>query len=141
MQLPIIFKVKTNSQSGINKVWKSHANEHSLITAIPNEFEGPGGGFSPEDLYALSLANCFLATFKVIAEKSRLNYESLIVETELQVDLDSNNQLMMKKIIFNVTIINPENKERALRLLDKTPSKCMILNSVLTEKQFIFQSN
>ena len=38
----------------------------ALVTTIPSEFEGPGGGYSPEDFYALALLNCFGATFKVI---------------------------------------------------------------------------
>ena len=74
VKYPMSFKAQAHSPAGIQSPWSSKAEampEKPLTLAIPPEFEGPGGGFSPEDLYLLALENCFVATFKVFAEKSR----------------------------------------------------------------------
>lgn len=132
MNYPVHFKVQAKSQGGIQHNWTSTATEAEIKTAIPPEFSGPGGGASPEDLYALSLGNCFLATFKVIAEKSKLNYELISVEVDLAVDYDEQKKLIMKSATLSAHLSRAENQDRALRLLQKTPDHCMILNSVKT---------
>jgi organic hydroperoxide reductase OsmC/OhrA len=90
IQYPLVFKVKSSAQAGIAAHWET--SSPSVATpvpmAIPPEFEGPGGGFSPEDIYGFALTNCFVATFKVIAEKSKLTYKTLHAEGTLTVDLD-----------------------------------------------------
>ena len=132
-----IFKIKTSSISGIQTSWTTAFPRQEFKMDIPKEFHGPGNYNSPEDLYAASLGNCFLATFKVIAEKSKLNYESIDVFVELLVDTDNESKKMvMKNADFKVVLYSPENTDRALRLLAKTPENCMILNSVKTQLSF-----
>ena len=127
MQSPIAFKVQAISKSGIDSNWESTAVDLSITTAIPPVFGGSSAGMSPEDLYALALANCYLATFKVIAAKSKLVFESINVEVELFVDKNENNQMVMKEANLMASLIGAENPERAMRLMDKTPENCMIL--------------
>ena len=90
MEFPMEFSVSSSSTSGIDTLWDTKFENKILKCAIPPCFEGPGNGASPEDLYALSLLNCFIATFKVFAEKSRLNYEKIEGSAKLIVDQDSN---------------------------------------------------
>lgn len=139
MDYPVHFKVKANSKSGINEIWNSAALQAEIRTAIPLEFGGIGGGASPEDFYALSLGNCFLATFKVIAAKSKLIYESIEVNVDLNVDYSDAKKLIMKSAMLNIALTGTDNTERALRLLQKTPEHCMILNSVKTELNYEFK--
>jgi organic hydroperoxide reductase OsmC/OhrA len=142
MTYPVHFKVKAHSKSSVEETWNSSAIQSELKTAIPPEFGGPGGGASPEDLYALSLGNCFLATFKVIAAKSKLIYDSIEVEVDLNVDFVDYNEkkkLLMKSAILSISLHQPENAERALRLMQKTPEHCMILNSVKTELTYEYK--
>lgn len=137
---PLSFKVSVRSQAGIQKTWETTAPTmaQSVPMAIPPEFEGPGGGFSPEDLYAFALSNCFVATFKVIAEKSKLEFSTLIVDAVLSVDRNESGVPWMKAIHFKVSLEGAADSERARRLLEKTSQSCMILNSVKTEKTFEF---
>ena len=143
---PLKFNVSSKSESGINQVWQSDsapqfANQtipYTSNVAIPAEFEGPGGGYSPEDFYALALMNCFIATFKVIAEKSRLEYKSIESKGSLIVDRGEGGAPWMKSFLAEVTLNGVVDKDRALRLLEKTSQSCMILNSVKTEKTFQF---
>lgn len=132
-----IFKIKTSSISGIQTSWNTIINHEQIVLDIPTDFHGPGKHISPEDLYAASLGNCFLATFKVIAEKSKLNFESIEVHVELTLDEDPLlKKMVMKKADFKIYLFSPENIDRANRLLAKTPENCMILNSVKTELNF-----
>jgi uncharacterized OsmC-like protein len=113
----------------------------SVPMAIPPEFEGPGGGYSPEDIYAFALMNCFIATFKVIAEKSKLVYEGLEASGTLTVDRGDTGAPWMKDFALRVELTGAADPERARRLLEKTSQSCMILNSVKTGKSFEFLVN
>ncbi|ASD64599.1 OsmC family protein [Bdellovibrio bacteriovorus] len=137
---PMFFKARAESLSGIQTPWDSKpmSVDAGLQMAIPAEFEGPGGGFSPEDLYVMALQNCFVATFKVFAEKSRLAYESLRVESELTVDRDEAGRPWMARCVFAVYLEGCVQIENAKRILARTSENCMILNSVKTEKVFEF---
>jgi uncharacterized OsmC-like protein len=143
IKYPLDFSVSTQSQSSISSVWSSEVgslSERRVATvAIPPEFEGPGGGYSPEDFYALALLNCFVATFKVIAEKSKLQYESIEGRGILQVDRNEKGIPWMKSFKMNFALVGAVDSERATRLLEKTSQSCMILNSVKTEKTFQFE--
>ena len=109
--------------------------------AIPPEFEGPGGGYSPEDIYAFALMNCFIATFKVISEKSKLSYQGIQASGTLTVDRNETGVPWMKEFSLKVEITGAEDPERTRRLLEKTSQSCMILNSVKTGKSFEFRVN
>jgi uncharacterized OsmC-like protein len=98
--------------------------------AIPPCFEGEGGGFSPEDIYAMSLLNCYLATFKVFAEKSKLNFDKIEGEANLKVDVGDDQAPWMSQVEININLHGPDNPERAQRILQKTAKNSMIINSV-----------
>lgn len=138
------FDVLSEANTGIQSTWKTgpiHENQAPvwMSGAIPPEFEGPGGGYSPEDFYALALANCFIATFKVIAEKSKLVYSQIKAQGQLTVDRDEKGVPWMKSFSLQVVLIGATDPERALRLLEKSSQSCMVLNSVKTEKTFDFK--
>ena len=141
IQYPLSFKVFSSSLPPISKTWTSeyypsHGDPVTSTVAIPPEFEGPGGGFSPEDFYALALLNCFVATFKVIAEKSKLQFQDLHCEGLLTVDRDEKGIPWMSSFHLKGHLAGVVDEDRARRLLEKTSQSCMILNSVKTVKTF-----
>ena len=140
MTYPMFFKVSAEAPSGIQTTWSSESIQYPQKTsvAIPPEFSGPGGGFSPEDIYAMALTNCFVATFKVFAEKSRLQFKDIKIQSTLSVDRNEKGQPWMAKVALNIELTGVTQKENAQRILEKTSQGCMILNSVLTEKSFEF---
>ena len=141
IQYPMSFKVSSEAKSGIAQNWETRAESmHAPIEmAIPPEFSGPGGGFSPEDIYAAALANCFVATFKVFAEKSRIGFEVLTVNATLTVDRNESGVPWMKSVHLAISLEQASDQDRARHLLEKTSQSCMILNSVKTEKTFEFR--
>lgn len=142
---PMQFLVSGSSSSGTQSNWTSSANtpngplKDEITLAIPPEFDGPGNGYSPEDLYALALQNCFIATFKVFAEKSRLNYKNIEAQSILTLDRNEKGQPWMAKIHIHISLKGAEQVENARRLLEKVSNSCMILNSVQTQKTFEFE--
>lgn len=141
--MPFRVQVRDNGEA----TWTSQAQPteassgvaDALPVAIPPGFQGPGGGYSPEDFFALSMANCFAATFRVIASKSSLTYRTLEVDCELEVDLGESKKPWMARCHLKVRLAGSSNGERALRLLEKVSGQCLIHQSVKTETRYSFE--
>ncbi len=139
---PLEFPVDSVMTSGIHSRWSTHtpSQEGAVICAIPAEFEGPGGGYSPEDFFAMAAANCFCATFKVIAEKSRVDFEGLSVTGRLTVDRDEGGRPWMKAMRIEVTVTaGKTDPGRIERVLEKTAQSCLVIHSLKTAVTFGFK--
>lgn len=136
IKYPILFHAKARSISGIQAPWEFESIGLHSACAIPSEFEGPGQALSPEDLFAQALTNCFIATFKVYAEKSRLDFELVSAQSELTVDLDENKRPVMKKCVLRVAISSNDKHDRIKLIAEKAFASGFILNSVKTELTF-----
>ncbi len=134
------FIVTAKAGPGIQNPWTaSLAGQPDLTLSIPPQFQGPGTGWSPEDLYAQALLNCLIATFKVFAEKSNLSFETLEGEAVLTTGKNEKNQLIMKAITLKAKITGASDKEKARMLLEKSSANCIIANSVDTEKTLVLE--
>lgn len=145
VQYPIQFHVSAKSEEGVDKAWRTGTEHTDRYTdaAIPPEFRGPGGGFSPEDLYALSLVNCYVATFKVLARGGQLDYEAIDVTGVLTVDRNEAGTPWMSKMEYRVDLRLPAGGDRAHaeQLLRRTAKNCLIHNSVRTQHLFDYHVN
>ncbi len=139
IKYPISFYANSQSNAGIQSLWTFESQSFENHCAIPPEFEGPGGALSPEDLFAQALTNCFVATFKVYAEKSKLLYSRISNKAELVVDVDENKRPMMKKCTLHVQISGCEKPDRIKVIAEKAFTSGFILNSVKTELTLILQ--
>jgi len=133
IKYPISFYTKAESLAGIQSQWTVESQSILGHCAVPPEFEGPGGAFSPEDLFAQALTSCFVATFKVYAEKSKLSFTQLKVKTELVADLNESKKPIMKKCILHISIAGCDSPERIKTLAEKAFNSGFIINSVKTE--------
>ncbi len=133
-QYPIEFKANTALTSGINNPWSTQSQGFPPLSLdIPQAFEGKGNGLSPEDLYLLAITNCFAATFKYAAEKSKLAFDKMEIDSTLEVNFNSEKKLVMDKVILQISIFGINDRGRAERLLAKIEGQCLILNSVQTQ--------
>ncbi len=130
---PIIFEGSAEASQGMKTNWEVEASGFKEMCAVPVEFEGQGGSFSPEDFFLLALENCFVATFKVFSEYSKLTFEKLKINSKLVVDKDPAGSPMMSKIDFDITLTGVSDEKRALLLVKKTLENGFILRSVKTE--------
>ena len=129
---PMAFETEVNTSHGTRAVWQAKSAGRDLNVSIPPEFAGPGGAFSPEDLYAQALTNCFLATFKVLAENSKVTFEHISVKGKLLVDLSEQKKPCMHSCHLRIGIKAPSDEGKAKRLIDKAMQSGFILNSVKT---------
>ena len=132
IQYPIVFTTRVSTSAGSGRAWKSASQSGQTFCAIPPEFDGPGGAFSPEDFFAQAITNCFVATFQVMAEKSRVKFERLEVDGRLIVDRDELKHPCMKDFHFEIKIYGVDQPERINTLVKKTMESGFILNSVKT---------
>ncbi len=139
MKYPMNFKAQSQASNGTGGTWEIKSYESQAKCAIPPEFGGPGGAFSPEDLFAQALTNCFVATFKVYAQASRVEFQSVDASSDLVVDLNEAGKPVMKKLVLNVQIQGTKQSDRAKTLAEKAFASGFILNSVKTELEFNLQ--
>ena len=132
IQYPITFETKTVSDAAMRSTWEVSSGEQTTTCCIPPEFAGPGGGFSPEDLFAQALTNCFLATFKVICENSKVTVAQVEVAGRLTVDKNESRQPVMKAFHFTIRLHGASHPDRAKSIAKKAIESGFILNSVKT---------
>jgi organic hydroperoxide reductase OsmC/OhrA len=133
---PMVFPAFSEATFGIKTPWHTQSGPFRSQVAVPKEFEGDSLGLSPEDLFGQALVNCFIGTFKVYAEKSKLQFETVFASIDLFVDLDdSTKQPVMKSAVLNAKISGASSAEKAKNLAEKAFRAGFILNSVKTSIQ------
>ena len=102
-----------------------------IESAPPAEFGGPGNRWSPETLLTAALVDCFILSFKGIAQLSRFDWISLKARTVGTVDR-ADGKMRFTQFETHAELALPEgaDEERARRLLHKAESTCPISNSL-----------
>ena len=109
--------------------WTVDVNGEALPVSVPSSFGGEGQGTTPEHLYAASLLNCYVATFRVIANKSNIDIRRL--NAHISVELDTENEVPLQSARIDVNT-EPESKKMR-RVADKAKEHCYIHRSVQTD--------
>ena len=103
----------------------------AILSAPPTEFGGPGDRWSPETLLVAAVADCFILTFRAVAEMSRLAWVSLECDVSGTVDrVDRVTQFTDLGIRAHLRVPAGANKDRARRLLTKAEETCLVTNSL-----------
>lgn len=138
MNTPMQFPASAESKNGINVDWSAHASAGAsdLACGIPKEFGGPGTGLSPEDLFISALLNCYIATFKVIAQNSKIEFASIAGSGVLTLDKDANGETWFTEALLKLQVTGAANAERTQRLMERVSKQCMVINSVKTKVSF-----
>jgi organic hydroperoxide reductase OsmC/OhrA len=137
-KFPLHFEITASTEPGISTKWDSAANGLPNITcSIPAEFSGPGGAYSPEDLFGLALLNCLIGTFKVYCQKSNLSFTKLDAKSTIKMDIDATtNKMHISEIHTDFNIEGASNAEKVKAVLDKSIADCAISNSIKSGKNF-----
>mgnify|MGYP006433976217 CR=1 FL=1 len=137
-KFPIKFEVLSQSKEGVSSLWESRVNSLEPIKcSIPTDFNGPGGGYTPEDLFALSVLNCFIAMFKVHAEKSNLSFSEIKGSAVVTMDSDPNiNKISLTELNISIDILGAQDEAKAKELIDFCIENCPVGNSIKTGKIF-----
>ena len=130
------FEVTATSSSGMGTTWQSETPHlPSISCAIPPEFMGPGGGFSPEDLFAMAVLNCVIATFKVYVEKAKASFAEVRGKASLKVDRLPDG-LSMTHIDLFLDITGASDVEKVKKLMDNAIRDCAVSRSIKSGKTF-----
>ncbi len=137
IKFPMKFEVMAAASAGIQANWTGQSDQLPPIpSAIPPEFMGPGGGYSPEDLFALALLNCLIATFKVYAEKSKAEFREIQGKVVLTVDKVLPQGFAMTHADIFLDIAGSTDSEKLRKVLDSAIKDCAVSNSMKTGKSF-----
>ena len=99
--------------------------------SAPPEFGGEPGLWTPEHLLLAAVSTCYVATFRAVAEASKLEFRSL----ELAVDGTIEKQeggFRFTHIVLRPSIVieKEDDRARAGRLLEKAERGCLISRSL-----------
>lgn len=103
----------------------------SFSTTAPPEFGGPGGHWSPETLLMGAAADCFVLTFRAIAQASKLAWTDLRCEAKGTLDRVEG-ATRFTHLALRAILSIPQNgdADRAKRILEKAERGCLITNSL-----------
>ncbi|OGU33063.1 MAG: osmotically inducible protein OsmC [Ignavibacteria bacterium GWA2_35_9] len=103
-----------------------------ITVATPPEFsKGEPNVWSPEHLYVAAANGCLMTTFLAIAENSRLDFISFNSTATGKLE-KVDNMFMISEIELKPKVIlrNEKDRERALRIIEKSEQACLISNSM-----------
>lgn len=138
LQFPMKFEVEAAAPSGIGANWTAKAPNLSPVPcAIPVEFMGPGGGYSPEDLFALAVLNCVIALYKVYCEKSKIKFTEIRGRASLTADKQQGSaNFVMTQIDMTFEIEQASDPAKAKSLLESAIKDCPVGNSIKSGKTY-----
>jgi len=103
----------------------------AMKSAAPAEFGGPGDRWSPETLLVGAVADCFILTFRALADSSQVPWTSLRCDAVGTVDRIER-VTRFSEIILRARLQVPDgtDQEKARRVLEKAERSCLISNSL-----------
>ena len=105
---------------------------NSITVATPPEFpKGEPNIWSPEHLYVAAANGCLMTTFLAIAENSKLDFISFN-STAIGKLEKVENTFMISEIELKPKVVlrNEKDRERAIRIIEKSEKACLISNSM-----------
>ena len=130
-------------QYNVNLKWKadrlgevsSPELQSTIEVATPPQFpKGIEGVWSPEHFFTAAVNSCFMTTFLAIAENSRLEFKTFNCNAIGHLDQVEGKYMMTEIDLYpSLVITKEEDKEKALRVLEKSEKACLISNSILSK--------
>src|SRR6266581_7771524 len=116
---------------GRNGVVQAEGVLSSISFSPPPEFLGEPGRWTPEHFLVAAVASCFVSTFSGIAEKSRLEFASFTLDAEgVLGNADGVWRFTEIRLRPVVSVLKEEDRDRAIRLLEKAEKSCLIARSL-----------
>ncbi len=129
-------------RDGNGTVTSKHSGTEIPI-AVPPEFQGPGGGASPEELLTSAIASCYTITFGIIAANRKIPVSSIHVEAVGQVE-QAGAQFTYKSVTVRPAITldaaaTDEQMKLAEEMAHKADLYCIITNAVRGKVEIIVE--
>jgi peroxiredoxin-like protein len=105
-----------------------------LDFAVPPEFGGEEGFWTPEHLLLAAVASCYVATFRSMAGKSNVEFQTIDITVEGVIEKAPDGLRFTKIFLRPELLLTREaDRERASRLLEKAEQGCLIARSLSGE--------
>ncbi len=133
------YNVDLNWETERKGMMSSPVLQSTIEVATPPEFpKGMSGIWSPEHLLVAAVNSCLMTTFLAIAENSKFNFDKFESNASGKLERVDNKFMISEITLSPVLTIHEENdRDRALRILEKSEAACLISNSV--KSKIIFQ--
>jgi organic hydroperoxide reductase OsmC/OhrA len=103
----------------------------ALATAAPAAFGDPGDLWSPETLLTAAVADCFVLTFRAVAQASTLPWTALRCEAEGVLDrVDHETRFTAFHLRASLRVPPGTDVDRARDLLTRAERICLVTNSL-----------
>lgn len=102
-----------------------------LRSASPAEFDGPGDRWSPETFLVGAVADCFILTFRAVANASKLSWISLDCDVTGTLDrVDRVTQFTHFAMTAHLVVPAGVDADAARHALEKAERNCLISSSL-----------
>jgi organic hydroperoxide reductase OsmC/OhrA len=103
-----------------------------LQVATPPEFpKGVDRIWSPEHLFTAAVNSCLMTTFLSIADNSKLEFKTFTSKAYGKLEMKDGKYVMSEITLMPVlTISKAEDRDKALKILQKSEAACLISNSI-----------
>jgi peroxiredoxin-like protein len=128
------FHATTRWTTGARGIAEAEPSTPPIPFAAPPQFQGEPGVWTPEHFFLAAIASCFATTFQAIARLS--HFEPVGLELSAEGVLGkAEGGLQFTQITLRpaLTIEREEDRERALRLLEKAERSCLISRSIKSQ--------
>lgn len=135
---PHHYTVTAHSETQTSAVSVTSAGLTNLSTDAPAEFGGPGDQWSPETLVMAAVADCFVLSFRAISRASKVDWNSISCEATGTLDR-VDRKTLFTEIGLNVSVTAPSgvDREKLMRMLEKSEESCLITNSMTANVSLI----
>jgi peroxiredoxin-like protein len=129
---PLPHRYRVDAASDAEHVALSAPGLPPISSAPPREFDGPGDQWSPETLFVAAAIDCFILTFRAIAQASNFTWARLSCSADGVVDrADGTTRFTALALSARLTVPAGADAQKAKRLLEKAEHACLITNSLL----------
>ena len=126
------YEVKINWLSDRKGIMSSPVLNATMEVATPPEFaKGMPGIWSPEHLLVAAVNSCLMTTFLAIAENFKFDFINFESNADGKLEKVDGKYMITEVVLSPVLTIAPDaDKEKAIRVLEKSEAACLISNSV-----------
>ena len=104
-----------------------------LRLEAPSDFGGPGDAWSPEHLLLAAVQSCFVLTLRGVARASKVEFIKLDLSGSGTVDRQDGVTRFTEIVLRpRLTVPSGTDRERALRVLEKSEKACLVSSSLST---------
>jgi organic hydroperoxide reductase OsmC/OhrA len=112
-------------------LYSPELNDEMQVATPPQFPKGVDKIWSPEHLFTAAVNSCLMTTFLSVAENSHLEFKRFSSKASGKLEMIDGKYIMSEIILMpSLVILKEEDREKAVKILNKSEAACLISNSV-----------